>query len=494
MKRIRLLLGLGAAAAAGGVARVVAPQRRQARALVPVRSGLAGRGRGCGVRRPDGRRADRAEAGRGRLLRARPRPGRSSRSSTARCTSRGCSTDLRAAESSINMLIYGFKPGDIGSAFRDVLLAKVAGGDPGPPLGRRGRERGPGGLEGALRRARGRAACRWSRTGGCSRTSGAPGTGRPDRLAAGEHRPLRPPQVHGRRRPDRLARRDRARGPLQRRAVHRRDGPLRGPGGPPAPGAVRGGLAPPGGPARRGRRDDGPALPAGRRPDVGPGVVPATLLVNVPGTGHVPISEAYEQVIEAAERRVDLVNPYISERPILDRLVQAAERGVAVRIVVPGKPTPPMPAAAFRHNVPRLPGGRGDGPLPPDDGPRQGHGGGRPGARRRLQPRRAQPLPQLGAEPAPGGRRRGRGLRAGDPRPAGGRLDARRRSIRTAGRAASSTPPWTGSRHCSESSRARHAARPSLRAGRRRSPGRGRRGVRAPLLPEQPLPRARRSG
>jgi cardiolipin synthase len=93
-------------------------------------------------------------------------------------------------------------------------------------------------------------------------------------------------------------------------------------------------------------------------PDEGPaggaGVVPATLLVNVPGTGHVPISEAYEQVIDAAERRVDLVNPYISERPILDRLVHAAERGVAVRIIVPGKPTPPMPAAAFRHNVPRL--------------------------------------------------------------------------------------------------------------------------------------------
>ena len=89
-------------------------------------------------------------------------------------------------------------------------------------------------------------------------------------------------------------------------------------------------------------------------PDEGDGVVPATLLVNVPGTGHVPISEAYEQVIDAADRRIDLVNPYISERPIVDRLVDAAERGVVVRIIVPGKPTPPMPAAAFRHNVPRL--------------------------------------------------------------------------------------------------------------------------------------------
>ena len=54
------------------------------------------------------------------------------------------------------------------------------------------------------------------------------------------------------------------------------------------------------------------------------------------------------------QRRVEIVNPYISDRPIVDRLVAAARRGVAVRIVVPGKPTPPFPAAAFRHNYPRL--------------------------------------------------------------------------------------------------------------------------------------------
>lgn len=95
-------------------------------------------------------------------------------------------------------------------------------------------------------------------------------------------------------------------------------------------------------------------FPVDEGPAAGPGVVPATLLVNVPGTGHVPISEAYEQVIDSATRRVDLVNPYVSERAVLARLVAAAERGVAVRIIVPGKPTPPMPAAAFRHNVPRL--------------------------------------------------------------------------------------------------------------------------------------------
>jgi len=86
----------------------------------------------------------------------------------------------------------------------------------------------------------------------------------------------------------------------------------------------------------------------------GDGAVPTTVLVNVPGTGHYPISEAIETLMERAQRRIDIVNPYVSDRRLVDRLVDAAERGVAVRIVIPGKPTPPYPAAAFRHNYPRL--------------------------------------------------------------------------------------------------------------------------------------------
>ncbi len=88
--------------------------------------------------------------------------------------------------------------------------------------------------------------------------------------------------------------------------------------------------------------------------EAGDGAVPTTVLVNVPGTGHYPISEAIETLMERAERRIDIVNPYVSDRRLIDRLVAAAERGVAVRIVIPGKPTPPYPAAAFRHNYPRL--------------------------------------------------------------------------------------------------------------------------------------------
>jgi cardiolipin synthase A/B len=82
--------------------------------------------------------------------------------------------------------------------------------------------------------------------------------------------------------------------------------------------------------------------------------VPTTILWNVPGTGHHPISDAIEASIDEARERIDVVNPYISNRAILARLLAAAERGVAVRLVAPGKPTPPYPAAAFRHHYRRL--------------------------------------------------------------------------------------------------------------------------------------------
>jgi cardiolipin synthase len=81
---------------------------------------------------------------------------------------------------------------------------------------------------------------------------------------------------------------------------------------------------------------------------------PSTVLWNVPGTGHHPISDAIEQALDEATDRIDIVNPYISNRAILRRLLAAAQRGVQVRLVAPGKPTPPYPAAAFRHHYERL--------------------------------------------------------------------------------------------------------------------------------------------
>jgi cardiolipin synthase len=89
-------------------------------------------------------------------------------------------------------------------------------------------------------------------------------------------------------------------------------------------------------------------------PDETPTRVPTTILWNVPGTGHHPISDAIEASIDEARTRIDIVNPYISNRAILARLLAAAQRGVAIQLVAPGKPTPPYPAAAFRHHYERL--------------------------------------------------------------------------------------------------------------------------------------------
>ena len=81
---------------------------------------------------------------------------------------------------------------------------------------------------------------------------------------------------------------------------------------------------------------------------------PTTVLWNVPGTGHHPISDTIERAIEDAASEIHIVNPYISNRAILERLEAAALRGVRVRLIAPGKPTPPYPAAAFRHWYGRL--------------------------------------------------------------------------------------------------------------------------------------------
>ncbi len=81
---------------------------------------------------------------------------------------------------------------------------------------------------------------------------------------------------------------------------------------------------------------------------------PTTVLWNVPGTGHHPISDSIERALEDAAEQIHIVNPYISNRAILERILEAALRGVRVRLIAPGKPTPPYPAAAFRHWYGRL--------------------------------------------------------------------------------------------------------------------------------------------
>jgi cardiolipin synthase A/B len=83
------------------------------------------------------------------------------------------------------------------------------------------------------------------------------------------------------------------------------------------------------------------AAPAG-------GGIRTTLLTNTPGEDHYPITDAIEHMLENAQAKIDIVNPYITDHGILERMLAAAGRGVKVRMIIPGKPTPPYAAAAFK--------------------------------------------------------------------------------------------------------------------------------------------------
>src|SRR4029079_8641083 len=67
-----------------------------------------------------------------------------------------------------------------------------------------------------------------------------------------------------------------------------------------------------------------------------PGTIPTTLLQNVPG-GFLAGTQATRAAIEGARTRLDIMNPYLSDDGMIDRIVAAGQRGVAVRLLVPGQ-------------------------------------------------------------------------------------------------------------------------------------------------------------
>ena len=189
------------------------------------------------------------------------------------------------------------------------------------------------------------------------------------------HPPLRPPQDGRHRRPGRLRRRQRHRGPLQRRALlrrhvpgHRADrrassswsswpagattaGPLR-PTRRPRPLVPAGHARGPGrrGPARRRRRSSGTCP--------GPGTTRSATPSRRPS--RTPSGGSTSSTRTSATGR---------SSPGSWRPPSAASRSSSI---APGKPTPPYPAAAFRHHYQRLLDAGCDDPAPPGDGPRQG--------------------------------------------------------------------------------------------------------------------------
>ena len=67
------------------------------------------------------------------------------------------------------------------------------------------------------------------------------------------------------------------------------------------------------------------------------GAVPATVLHNAPG-GYRPITTAIARLLDDARETLDVVNPYVTDREMIERIERAARRGVRVRLFVPAKP------------------------------------------------------------------------------------------------------------------------------------------------------------
>jgi cardiolipin synthase A/B len=68
--------------------------------------------------------------------------------------------------------------------------------------------------------------------------------------------------------------------------------------------------------------------------DPGPDAVPALVLHNSPGR-YRPITDAIARLLENANDSLDVVNPYVTDRGMIRRIEQAARRGVRVRLFVP---------------------------------------------------------------------------------------------------------------------------------------------------------------
>ena len=78
------------------------------------------------------------------------------------------------------------------------------------------------------------------------------------------------------------------------------------------------------------------------------GATPIALVQVVPG-GFVAASQAIRAQIDGARRRLDVMNPYLTDRDMLERILAAARRGVRVRLVVSETSNNAQASAALRH-------------------------------------------------------------------------------------------------------------------------------------------------
>jgi cardiolipin synthase len=83
------------------------------------------------------------------------------------------------------------------------------------------------------------------------------------------------------------------------------------------------------------------------------GATPAALAQVIPG-GFVAASQAIREQIGNARDRLDVMNPYLTDRDMIERILAAARRGVKVRVVVSEVSNNAQGTAALKHHYPDL--------------------------------------------------------------------------------------------------------------------------------------------
>jgi cardiolipin synthase len=79
------------------------------------------------------------------------------------------------------------------------------------------------------------------------------------------------------------------------------------------------------------------------------GAIPVALAQVIPG-GHTAAALAIREQIDGARERLDVVNAYLTDHGMIRSIAEAARRGAAVRIVVSEKSNNAQASAAFRHH------------------------------------------------------------------------------------------------------------------------------------------------
>ena len=85
-------------------------------------------------------------------------------------------------------------------------------------------------------------------------------------------------------------------------------------------------------------------------PEAATGEIPAVVLHNAPGK-YRPITDQIARMLDGAREALDVVNPYVTDRGMIGRIERAARRGVRVRLFVPANANNWACAAAqqFHH-------------------------------------------------------------------------------------------------------------------------------------------------